>query len=37
MLGMAIEFKNDGKTHLEIVLVNPLIDGMTVAFRFFEE
>ncbi|MDP9771104.1 UNVERIFIED_ORG: hypothetical protein J2S99_004521 [Atlantibacter hermannii] len=37
MSGMAIEFKNDGKTHLEIVVVNPLIDGKTGAFRFFEE
>ena len=35
--GRAVEFKNDGKTHLEILSISPVIDGRTGKYQFSAE
>lgn len=35
--GRAVEFKNDGNTHLEILSVSPVMDGRTGKYQFSAE
>lgn len=37
MSGRPVEFKNDGKHHLEILSINPVMDGKTGKYRFITD